>query len=108
MDICSIVAWLMRRTKDDTTVASDRISASHATEIRHVPEHSCRHRWLAAFGQGNHACDRAGASAWREIDRLLRVARLSVTRVCRRGDVRAGIAPGVRRSMQEGGRSDLK
>src|SRR5438270_12179251 len=98
----------MHLTKDDITVASDRIRASHATEIRHVPEHSCRHRWLAAFGQGNHACDRAGPSAWRKIDRLLRVARLSVARVRRRGDVRAGIAPGVRRAMQEGGRSNLK
>src|ERR1700681_1387163 len=102
-----IVAWLLHRTKD-AAVASDRISASHATETRHVSEHSCRHGWLAAFGQGNHSCDRAGAGAWREIDGLLRLARLSVTRVRRRGDVRAGIAPGVRRAMQEGGRSDLE
>src|SRR3984893_6564943 len=102
-----IVAWLLHRTKD-TAVASDRIGASHATEIRHVPEHSCRNGWLAAFGQGNHSFDRAGEGAWRKIDGLLRLARLSAARVRRRGDVRAGIAPGVRRAMQEGGRSDLK
>src|SRR5438477_10228290 len=98
----------MHLTKDDITVASDRIRASHATEIRHVPEHSCRHRWLAAFGQGNHACDRACASAWRKIDRLLRVARLSVARVGGRGDVRAGMAPGVLRDEQDVVRSDLR
>src|ERR1700676_3734730 len=100
MAIRLIVAWLMDRTKDDTSPTSDRISASHAREIHHVSKHSCRHGWLAAFSQGNHSCDRAGTCAWREIDRLLRLARLSVTRVRRWRDLRAGSAPGVCRDVQ--------